>query len=298
MKRESLATALSAFGVEQFRDAKVEQLRFALRRHADVRRLDVAMNDQMLVRVGDGRANFAKKVESLLHREPACLAIVVESVAFHIFHGEKWNSIRGHAAAVKLRDVRMIQAGEETLFVFEVAKDVVCVHAATNELERGFAIQFSIVREINFAHSAAADERQNFVIADYLTGVVRATLAHERFGCEMQGRLLDESVRRFLMFEERFDFRAQRRIRSAFLIEKRRPPFGSVLNRGFDQFRQPRLPARQAFAAFSVSSRRSQSLAKFQSRKTVFAETSSTSAISFASRPPKNFNSTTMPSRG
>src|SRR5205823_13465195 len=46
-------------------------------------------------------------------------------------------------------------------------------------------------------------------------------------------------------------------------------------------------------AAFCVSARQSQSLAKFQSRNTVFSETCNTSAISFASNPPKNFSSTT-----
>ena len=42
----------------------------------------------------------------------------------------------------------------------------------------------------------------------------------------------------------------------------------------------------------------SQSFAKLQSRKTVFCETCKTSAISFASKPPKNFNSTTSLFRG
>ena len=70
LEGESLADALSAFGIEQFRDAKIEQLWFAFRGHADIRRLDVAVNDQMLMRVGDGRANFAEKFESLVHGQP------------------------------------------------------------------------------------------------------------------------------------------------------------------------------------------------------------------------------------
>ena len=124
---------------------------------------------------------------------------------------KKWNSIGGNAAAVKLRDVRMIQAGEETLFVLEAAKNVVRIHAAANKLERDFAMQLSILREINFAHSAAADERQNFVIANCLSGV-KCAIADERFRREMQRRSFNESARAFLLFEQRFNFRADLRV--------------------------------------------------------------------------------------
>ncbi len=54
LERESLAAALRALRVQKFRNAEVEQLRFALGGDANVRWFDVAVNDQVLVRVSDG----------------------------------------------------------------------------------------------------------------------------------------------------------------------------------------------------------------------------------------------------
>ena len=63
-------------------------------------------------------------------------------------------------------------------FAFEVMDHVLRGHAATNQLERDFAMQFPILREINFAHAAAADEGDDLVIADGLAGA-ECAFAHE-----------------------------------------------------------------------------------------------------------------------
>ena len=162
-------------------------------------------------------------------------------MALDVFHDKKWNSIRSKAAAVKLRDVWVIETGEEMLFAFEVTNNVFRVEAAANELERDFAIQLPILREINFAHAAAADERDNLVVANDLAGA-QCALAEERFGREVQGRDFDESAYALLLLEERRNLRLHRRIGATFFLEKRRPTFWPALDRGFDELRQPPRP--------------------------------------------------------
>ena len=54
-------------GVEQLGDAEVEQLRRAFRGHQDVRGLQVAVHDQVLVCVLDGAADVEEQLQSLAH---------------------------------------------------------------------------------------------------------------------------------------------------------------------------------------------------------------------------------------
>ena len=89
LEGEGLTAALRVLRVEQLGDAEVEQLWFALGGDANIRRLDVAMNDQMLVRVSDGGADLAKKLEPLFRRQLALIAILIQPFALDVFHGEK-----------------------------------------------------------------------------------------------------------------------------------------------------------------------------------------------------------------
>ena len=51
--------------IEQLRDAEVEQLRRAFGRHQDVGGLQVAVHDQVLVRVLDGAADVEEQLQPL-----------------------------------------------------------------------------------------------------------------------------------------------------------------------------------------------------------------------------------------
>ena len=51
--------------MQEFRDAKIQQLRLAFFRHQNIRRFEVTMNYEVLMRVLNGRANRAKELESL-----------------------------------------------------------------------------------------------------------------------------------------------------------------------------------------------------------------------------------------
>ena len=65
--------------VEQLGDAEVEQLGRAVGGHQDVGRLEVAVDDQVLVRVLDGRADVTEQLEARRGVEPVRVAVVDRS---------------------------------------------------------------------------------------------------------------------------------------------------------------------------------------------------------------------------
>src|ERR1700733_6570265 len=136
----------------------MQQLRFAFGGHADIRRLQIAMNHQVLMSVRNSGADFPEKLEPLLRGKRALFAILVEALALDVFHGEERDAVCRQAASVKLRDVWVVEAGEEMLLPLEMADQFHRSHAAMDKLERDATVHFSIFREIYFAHSASSDE--------------------------------------------------------------------------------------------------------------------------------------------
>src|SRR5262249_12017212 len=120
----------------------------------------------------------------------------------------------------------------------------------------------------------------------------------DKFWRRSQGWLLDEIPCAVFERQQRFHFTAKIDILATRSGNKRLPLKHRKVERVLDNFRDALGGFRVHHAACLVSARQSQSLAKFQSRRIVFSETWSTSAMSFASSPPKNFNSTTSLLRG
>src|SRR5262249_27915725 len=98
-----------ALRIQQLRDAEVQQLGPALRRYQDVRRLDVAMDDEVAVREGDGAADLLKDGEPLLEGGRPALAVVEKRLALDVLHDEVRLAFGRGAAVEELRDVRMLQ---------------------------------------------------------------------------------------------------------------------------------------------------------------------------------------------
>jgi hypothetical protein len=57
--------------VEQLRDAEVDELHLAVVRHQDVRRLDVAMENELAVRMRDGSEDIEEQPDARGHVESA-----------------------------------------------------------------------------------------------------------------------------------------------------------------------------------------------------------------------------------
>ncbi len=91
----AVAVKPSSFRAQEPGDAEVEQLRLSFRRHENVGRLEVAMDDQILVRVGDRGADFAEQLQPFVHRERMRRAVVQEWPPLHILHDEEGLAVPG-----------------------------------------------------------------------------------------------------------------------------------------------------------------------------------------------------------
>ena len=92
--------------VQQLRDAEVEQLRRAVGRDKNVRGLEVAMDDQILVRVLDGGAEIDEELQPLAQVELPLVAVLIERLAFDVLHYQVRLAVLRLARIDQSRDVR------------------------------------------------------------------------------------------------------------------------------------------------------------------------------------------------
>src|SRR3954469_16651142 len=107
------------------------------------------MNDEILVRVGNGRANLAEDLEALHDSELALPAVIIEPLAFDKFHDEIRQAIGCNRAAIESGDIRMIQGGENSFFLLELAQETGATENALNQLDRNRAAELQIIGQIN-----------------------------------------------------------------------------------------------------------------------------------------------------
>ena len=133
----------------------------------DVRRLQVAVDDPLLVRVLHGRANLLEQAKALLNAEPVRVAELGEGDALDEFHDEvRLAGVRG-AGIEQLGDVGMIHQGDGLPFGLEPGKDRRRVAALdADQFDRDPALdRFGLVGHPDGAHSAFADLLKELVLA-------------------------------------------------------------------------------------------------------------------------------------
>ena len=201
----------SSLGAEKLGDAEVEQLRFALLRDENVRRFQIAMNDKVLMRVGDRRADLAEERQALGRGQRVRVAVGVDRFAVHVLHDEVGQAVVGRSAVDQARDVRMIELRQDLPFVAKTAEDVVGIEPAPNELDRNFLAIFVVGsrRQINGAQTAPADFADDLVGAELPANERFLHVVGKQIARDCEGWLLDEAVGLFVRFEKRFYFDAK-----------------------------------------------------------------------------------------
>jgi len=208
----ALPLSRSLFG--QLGQAEVQHFDQAVAPHHDVLRLDVPVRDPGLVRGGerggdlDGKLNRIRRLHPLLRR--AC-----HSLAQRLAVNELLDDVAAafnFADVVNGDDVRMVQGGGRPRLLFKAPHPLPVVRELSGQQFDGhFATQPGVEREMNFAHPATAQRRQNLVSADLAPG---ARLCFDRaqvFGFKLprlhhQRVLFDEAFSLRLKAEEGFDF--------------------------------------------------------------------------------------------
>src|ERR1700719_1819792 len=170
------------------------------------------MNDQVLVRVGYGRASFTKEVQPFGGTELTRVAIGANRLALHILHDEVGEAVIGRPSVDEARDVGMIELRENLPLVAKSAKNVLGVEPAPDEFDRDFLVIFIVGsrREIDCAQNAPADFANNLVSAKLTANERFVGRSREQIPGHIESRLLDEAARLAVRCEKRFYFAAER----------------------------------------------------------------------------------------
>jgi len=156
--------------VDRFGDPEIDDLgvRVVPRRcHEHVGRLDVAVDDPLLMGVLHPVADLFEELEAFPDAEAAGIAEPGDGLAGHILHREVWTSILGSACFEDERYVRMAHERERLPLAFEASEDLGAVPISPDELQGDPALDRGLLFSlVNLSHSSGADLTEDPVRSD------------------------------------------------------------------------------------------------------------------------------------
>jgi hypothetical protein len=165
-----LARKLGRIAVEQRCNAEIEQLHLPVRRHENVRRFDVAMNDQMTVRVGDGGDDIEKQPYTFVDVQTASIGVTIDRRALDVLEHDIRLTCRSDACIDELCDLRMPQFREHGTFAHETLLGRSTDERCIEKLDRrsSFVATVAAMRKPHRPHAAMADDALERIGADPL----------------------------------------------------------------------------------------------------------------------------------
>ena len=141
--------------VEQFGDAEVEQLDLGLRIDQQVRGFDVAVHDELRVRMRDRPRRLHEQAQPRGHAEPALLAVTVDALPVDRLECQVGLAIGGDTGVVQACDVRVVECGEDLALARDAHRQI-AAKRSMRQLERDAALHQPVgaVGEPHHAHAA------------------------------------------------------------------------------------------------------------------------------------------------
>src|SRR5262252_7814909 len=99
------------------------------------------MNDQVLVRVLNGRTNGEEQTEALRDPKPAAVAILVKRPAPDVLHDEVGKTIFSAGAIEQASDVGMLEPGQDLTLVAEAVQNEFGIQAPIHQLHRDLLLE-------------------------------------------------------------------------------------------------------------------------------------------------------------
>ena len=123
-----------------------------------VKRLQVPVHHQVLVRVLHGPADLLKQTEAVVDREVVPAAVIRQGHAVDIFHDEIGSAVFGDPAIEQPGNVLVAQAAQDLPFGQEAAQYGIGIHASFDELEDYFLFVRAVgpFGQVDRAHPAPA----------------------------------------------------------------------------------------------------------------------------------------------
>ena len=145
--------------LHRLRQAEVEHLHRAVGAHLDVRGLQIAMDDPLLVRGFERLGDLLRDRQAPRRAESRLARCAATVVALDQFHHERAHAVR-FFEAVDRGDVRMIQRREDFRFALKPREPVRDRARTTSGRTLIATWRFSFVsrRAIHLAHAAGAEE--------------------------------------------------------------------------------------------------------------------------------------------
>ena len=160
--------------VDRLGHAEVDHLGHRLavvQRHQHVRRLDVAVNDPLLMGVLDRLADRDEQLEPFAGRELVAVAVLGDRDALDQLHDEVGPAGVGRAGVEDLGDVGVVHQRQGLPLGLEAGDHLVGVHARLDDLEGDLAADgLLLLGHEDDAHAAFADLLQQLVGADERAG--------------------------------------------------------------------------------------------------------------------------------
>ena len=140
-----------------------------LERHQDIRRLDVAVDDPLLVGVLDAAAHLDEQPQSVPGGQLPRIRVLGQRDALDVLHGEKRPPLVGRAGLERAGDVGVVHQGQGLALALESRQHLPGVHPPPDELERHPPPDRPLLFGLpHLAHSALADLLQQPEVADPL----------------------------------------------------------------------------------------------------------------------------------
>jgi hypothetical protein len=231
-------------GGEQLGDAEVEQLRDAVTVHQDVRRLDVAVDHQVLMGVVDGAAHRPEQGQPLPGPQLVRRAEMRDRLPVHVLHHEVGLAGLGRPAVEHRRDVGMLEAREDLSLLAEAPLEGAGVDPAADQLQGDGLAERVVVPHgpVDRAHASVRDRVEGLVGPDPLrAGLGRA--GPFGAGDVEPDRSRQEAAGLLVRDQQAVDLAAQLVVAAAGLVEEDAPRLRRARERGLEHFLQS-LPTR------------------------------------------------------
>lgn len=111
---------------EQSCNAEVEKVRFAVYGHQDVAGLEIAVDDEVLVRVLYAGADLEKELKGVGDPQVLSIGELVDANSVDVLHHEVRPAIFECAAIEQPRDRRVLERGKNLAFGAESASPAAC----------------------------------------------------------------------------------------------------------------------------------------------------------------------------
>ena len=135
--------------------------------HQNVRRLQIAVDDDFLMRVLDAFTHTDEELESLSNRELLAIAVVDQGLAFDELHDEVGTATLGGSRVMDSGDGGVIHECQSLTLGIETGHEFLRVHAAFDDLQGDLAFErLELLGLVHLPHPSFADQADETVMSD------------------------------------------------------------------------------------------------------------------------------------